>query len=97
MFGKTKNPDALDALYAPLYKEMKEYGPLTSEYEACLGYLERVDALKENKKPSRVSRDTILTVAGHLAGILLIVAYEQKHVMTSQAFGGNIALKKTQK
>jgi len=41
--------------------------------------------LKEHREP--ISRDTIALIAGNLMGILLIVAYEQKHVITSKGFG----------
>lgn len=97
MFGKKKTPEETDALIERLFKEMKEYGPLSSEYDSCIGYLERIEALKEKKKPSRVSRDTIWMVAGNLLGILAIVAYEQKHVMTSKAFGTIITPRKNPK
>lgn len=33
----------------------------------------------------RVSPDTLVIVAGNLLGILVIVAYEQRHVITSKA------------
>lgn len=97
MFGKKKAPDAFDDLTERLFVEMREHGPLTSEYGDCIGYLERIEALKEKEKPSRVSRDTVWLVVGNLVGILAIVAYEQKHVMTSKAFGTIITPRKSQK
>ncbi len=97
MFGRKKTPDAEDVLIERLYDEMKEYGPLTNEFGDCVGYLERLEALKEKRKPSRVSHDTIWLVVGNLVGVVLIVAYEQKHVMTSKAFGTIITPRKTQK
>jgi hypothetical protein len=61
--------------------------PGTEEYSNTLSYLERLVKLKAEDKPERISRNTVAVVLGNLAGILLIVAYEQKHVMTSKAFG----------
>lgn len=49
-------------------------------------YLEGLHRLKAEERRPPVSRDTMLLVAGNLLGILVIVAYEQRHVMTSKGF-----------
>jgi hypothetical protein len=66
--------------------EMSTSDPDSEEYSALLGNLERLVRLKDEKS-SRVSPDTMAIVAGNLLGILIIVAYEQKHVMVSRAVG----------
>jgi hypothetical protein len=38
-----------------------------------------------DSKPKRVSPDTLAAVAGNLLGIIVIVGYENKHVITSKA------------
>lgn len=49
---------------------------------------ERYDAYTEMLKPSwSVSPDTVLTVAGSLAGILLIISYEKADILASKALG----------
>lgn len=63
------------------------HSPDSDEYSKTLSHLERLYALKTVNRKPRVSPDTILLVAGNLAGILAIVAYEQKHVMASKALG----------
>lgn len=72
--------DQIDAVL----KEMNAKGVLHEDYPRLMGYLERLGKLKQAQKRQPISRDTILMVAGNLLGILLIVAYEQKHVMTSK-------------
>ena len=68
--------------------EMQTYGPDSPEYEKLVRYLERLKEVKANERQHFVvSPDTIALVLGNLAGILIIVAYEQKHVMTSKAMG----------
>lgn len=67
--------------------EMEEHGPDSPEYSNLLSYLERLIALKRGNLNSRVSPDMMATVAGNLLGILVIVAYEQKHVMSSKGLG----------
>ena len=64
---------------------MNMYGPDTEEYPRLMDNLERLVRLKEIKP--RVSPDTMAIVVGNLFGILIIVAYEQKHVMVSKALG----------
>lgn len=74
----------------PIYKvlrEMEENGVETEEYATAVRHLETLNKLKAEERPKRVSADTVAIVAGNLLGILVIVAYEQKHVMTSKATG----------
>ena len=68
--------------------EMNTYGPDSPEYDKLVRYLERLNDVKANERQHFVvSPDTIAIVLGNLVGILIIVAYEQKHVMTSKAMG----------
>ena len=63
-------------------------GPKSPEFEQNLSYLERLQELKAGERRHfRVSPDTIALVLGNLAGIVIIVVYENKHVMTSKAMG----------
>lgn len=83
-FRTNKTPDPLDELIATVLSEMNEHGVDSPEYPDQLSYLERLHELKAKNRPERLKRDTLVTVAGNLMGILLIVAYEQHHVMTSK-------------
>jgi len=65
---------------------MSNVDPMSREYRVLLVDLERLTRLTEESKPERVSRDTIALIAGNLLGILIIVAYEQKHVVKSKGF-----------
>lgn len=67
--------------------EMREQPVESEEYATAVRHLETLTKLKADTKPKRVSADTVWNVAGSLAGILAIVAYEQKHVMTTKAIG----------
>jgi len=86
MIGRPVKVDAIkleDAIIRIL-DDMEKVGPGTEEYTALLAQLERLSTLRTQERPPRVSRDTFATVAAHLCGILIIVAYEQKHVMASK-------------
>jgi hypothetical protein len=88
MIGKIINrkPDLLEPQINAVLRDMSEYGPGTPEFEKDMEYLERLNKLKTRDRPS-VSGDTIAIVLGNLAGILIIVMYEQKHVLSTKAFG----------
>lgn len=78
-------PTPLDGQIDAVLKKMQALGVDHEEYPKMLSQLERLYALKAKAKPTRVSRDTLALVLGNLFGVILIVAYEQKHVMTSKA------------
>lgn len=80
-----EKPSIYDEPIERVLNEMKTYGPDSPEFEAQLKYLERLSGMKEKTKSiMRVSPDTVAIVAGNLLGILIIVAYEQSHPMTSK-------------
>ena len=84
---KTKHDADLDAATDVIFAEMSTYGPDSPEYTNLLGHLERVYTLRKDSNAKKVSPDTLALVAGNLLGILIIVAYEQKHAMTSKGLG----------
>lgn len=75
----------IDPLIDVVLEKMQTKGPDSEEYPDLMAYLERLHELKAKDRRAPVSRDTVALIAGNLLGILLIVAYEQKHVMTSKA------------
>ena len=88
MFGKFRREETsvYDAAMNKVLDDMEIFGPTDPEFEQRLGHLERLAKLKEaEKQKSKVSPDTMAVVLGNLAGILTIVMYEQKNVMTTRA------------
>lgn len=85
-FFKRDKIEPVDEHITTVLTEMKHQGPGSEEYPKLMSLLERLYKLKMEHNREPVSSDTIAMVAGNLMGILLIVAYEQKHVMTSKAF-----------
>ena len=74
-----------DAPIRKVLTQMAVYGPEDPEYAKLIEHLDRLNQMKADERKSRVSPDTMALVFGNLAGILIIVAYEQKHVMVSRA------------
>jgi len=84
-FNKPEN-EKLDACIDAILDSMKIYGPEAPEYPELLKSLERLNTMKsEDETKRRVSPEVIFTVAGNVLCVLIIVAYEQKHVITSRA------------
>lgn len=59
----------------------------SQEYAKLLGNVERINGLMDIKKPSPISRETLLTVSANILGILLIIKHEEVNVITSKALG----------
>jgi len=76
----------LDVQIDAVLDEMQRKGVLHEDYPKLMSYLERLHEVKTQQRRDPVSRDTLALIGGNLLGILLIVAYEQKHVMTSKGF-----------
>ena len=85
---KTRHEDtALQQEIDKLLTDMTSMDRRTKEYALMVHQLTALYALKDNKSRKRVSPDTWVIATGNLLGILAIVAYEQKHVITSKALG----------
>jgi len=82
-----KTPSVLDEHIADILDRMKQYGPDNDEYPKLVEQLERLNKLKSEERRFKFSSDTMLIVGGNLIGILIIVAYEQKHVIVSKGLG----------
>lgn len=84
MFERLKK-SKLDGQIDEVLLKMQELGPDDEDYPNMMTNLERLVTLKAEEAKSGFSQDTFLIVGGNLLGILIIVAYEQKHVMVSKA------------
>lgn len=86
---RRKEPEnaALDEVISALMQDMLLVDTGTKEYATLLGHLVALNKLREINAPKPISRDTMLVVAGNLAGIVLILSYENTRVITSKAIG----------
>ena len=87
MFESLKKDGAksLDEAIKQAYSKLETLDVGSKEYSDALEHYERLYAVKGETRKRRVSSDTVLIVLGNLLGILIIVAYEQKHVFASKA------------
>lgn len=82
---RQSNDEHLDSLIDRVVEDMEMYGPDSEEYSKLLKHLKALNKLKASKKRKRVSPDLVVGGLFNLLGILLIVAYEERHVITSKA------------
>lgn len=77
----------LDEPTEKVLNELNTYSPNDPEWDANLTRMERLQALKSGEKARwirRVSPDTVVSGCFTILSIVAIVAYEQKHVLTSK-------------
>ena len=90
MFNNTPDdePTRLDKAIDRILEKMEALEPETPEYHELSERVSKLyDCRPETKPAPRISPDTILTIAGNLAGIILILSFEKAHVVTSKALG----------
>lgn len=80
-------PATLQDLIDLVQTQMLVEGADSDEFQVMREQLESLYAMKKSNRSSRVSPDTLLTVAGNLLGITLILQHERLHVVTSKALG----------
>jgi hypothetical protein len=75
----------VDDEIARIVAVMKDQEVNSDEYNVSLERLLKLQKIRHEEKPDRPSSDTLLSVAAHLVGIVLIIRYEHVHVITSKA------------
>lgn len=84
LFFNDEEKTALDDQIDAVLKEMTNKGVDSDEYPKLLTHLERLNKLKHASTQQPASRDTWIMAGGNFLIAFLMVAYEQKHVMTSR-------------
>jgi hypothetical protein len=81
MFWRT--PDPMDVLINDIVENIMTQ-PLPPDTEGRLHLLKELEDIRA-KRPKTLDPNTMLIVGGNLAGLVIVVAYEQRHVLTSSA------------
>lgn len=77
---KSKLDEAIDQL-------LDELITLTGDdpmYAKTADQLKKLYEIKDNTKPDRIKLDTLVTVGGNIAIAVMIIAFEQQHVITTK-------------
>lgn len=84
MFTQSETEAKLDAEISSLLDKLKETTKDSEEYATTVEHLSTLYKLKPEKKPMRVSPDTVLIVAANIFGILWVARYEKTDVIKSR-------------
>lgn len=70
-----------------IYDELQYVNVDSDEYAKHLALLERLNNLVKGESPdNKVKKDTLLLVAGNLAGIAIMTGFERFNVIPAKAF-----------
>ncbi len=87
LFRKKDKTSIYDDSINRVLDSMMALSPEDKEWDSLVDHLERLIKLKAEGQRGKVDANTMAIVTGNLLGILVIVIYEQKHVLTSKATG----------
>lgn len=82
---KETSKDLIEDEKIAVLEEMASEHSDTDRYTRMVENLNTLCSLEKN--PNRIDVNTVLTVAGSLAGIVLILRYEKLDIITSKALG----------
>lgn len=80
-----RQPNRAKRAINELYSELDCLNPAGEDYPKVVDQIVKLTEL-QNKKKLSVSPDVVLTVAGNLAAVLIVVKYEQLNVIATKAF-----------
>ena len=88
MFKKTPaDPTALDLAIHDLYEALEEYKPTEDEYAKIADQLVKLENLRKDNSPDKISADTLAAIAGNIVGLGMILHFEKFGVVTTKALG----------
>ncbi|ASR80088.1 hypothetical protein PQB77_gp27 [Arthrobacter phage Correa] len=76
---------SIDDVIAKLLNTLLEHDPTSKEYSDAADQLEKLSKFKATTGPTKLDKNNILSVAGNLAGIVLILGHEYVGPVTSKA------------
>lgn len=89
----SRDKTTLEKLIDIVEARMLESEVDSDEYAKQMEKLEKLYEIRGGERRSPVSKDTVAVCVTNLLGILMIVAYENRHVMTSKGFSQLIRAK----
>ena len=76
---------ALNSAILDVLHDMNSVSSESEDYAASIKHLSELYKIKEHHAPKSISPDVLLTAGANVVGILLILHYEQTHVIASKA------------
>lgn len=86
MFKKTPvEPTALDLAINDLYEALDGYRPTEEEYATIADQLVKLENLRKDNSPDKISYDAMVAAATNIIGLGMILHFEKVGVVTSKA------------
>lgn len=76
----------VDVQIEALAAKMEEVGVLDDSYPTLVEHMVKLEELKAKSRKPPISRDTVAIIVGGIIQTLIIVIYEEKHVLSSKGF-----------
>lgn len=80
-----ENQPTIDSVVDDILRQMDDVTADSPEFEKMTDQLVKLEKLKAETGPKKISPDVLATIAANLAGILVIVGHERTHIITSKA------------
>lgn len=87
LINKKPQTPGVDEAIDSVLEEMKSEMADSEGYSTMVDQLKKLYEIKSSVKQSGISADAKLAAAVSLLGILIIVGFEQTHIVTSKALG----------
>jgi hypothetical protein len=78
-------PSELDEPIDKLLKEIDRIGPADSEYPKKVEELEKLWKLRAGEPRAKLNWNTLIGIGGQVLIVVIMVGYEQKHVIATKA------------
>ena len=85
MSSNPKEPSLLEQEVDRAVRELKNQSIGSEDYMKMLDVISKLHKMKEDEKPSSVSKDTLVLAGANLLGIILVIRHEHLNVITSRA------------
>lgn len=86
MFNNKLRPKTeLEKSYDRALRKLDDLDVDSKEYGETLDRVAKLHKMKEEEKPSTISKDTLALIATNLLGILMIIKHERLEIITSKA------------
>lgn len=85
MFSRTGELSQLERQIDRAIRELDNHPVGSEDYVRTLDVVTKLHKMKEEEKPSSLSRDTMAIVGANLIGIIMIIKHEHVNVITSRA------------
>ena len=85
MFSRTGESSQLERQIDRAIRELDNHPVGSEDYVRAVDVVVKLHRLKEEEKPSSLSKDTMAIVGANLMGIIMIIKHEHVNVITSKA------------